>query len=746
MTSPEGTELDDPAAMSKRLRILRLLSDTRSMRLRQRLSREDGFTLVEALVALVIIFGLMVVLLRTFDSSSRVLIETRRQSAANQFASELLERAQALEWEHMGLAVSRNGISCPDEQVGCYIDNPISDLAANTLTGGFDFGGEAVVFSNADTFAPFLDFHDRVERGGTEFDRYLIVSSMLNPVSGEESGRRITAIVQWVPPGGFRREVRLETIVSEFRAPSQPLIVGEIDYDSGFFALVDRDEVTNPGSDVGGTINWWFNNPGTGVAPIIDIELQEIGLGSRELVTSTVVFPSVEISAISDFVSGGRIVSTGTNVGALNWGGVSELANVPAPNIVFFAADDDATSVPPPNYNNPNDFELYNQSRRGYRYAPEDPKGITVFESESAAEGDLLHDAPSDPAVPWNEEPVVFDMNLWTFYDNTVLVLDGVLDETDGKPIARYAQKPANSPDSLRVGFTEYVSTGGNNSAHGFYNVFGIPLAETQYNFTLFNRNDGTNAIYFNGIVDRDDDAVLDRTVTAEADSTGAPVYLFHDDAYPVGKGNAGFQGWIKIEMPTMDVNNVVAGEGVVPAPVTNFGDIIISEWDPLLGPNGGYVEVINEPFGDYYAGSCSSAGTTAPLNVWFLGGAEGATIGDTIQTPGSPWLRYELSGSIVVRDWCTEIETDSLGNVSASLVTTNGYAVSGDINYNVKDVYWSTGSMVCAICGTSGTAYNPLLPWLDDTVVGEATLYDLRATFGIDDLRVSTIYEDPNA
>lgn len=719
------------------------MSDTWRMRLRNSLSRQDGFTLVEAMVALVIIFGLLVVLLRTFDSSSRVLIETRRQSAANQFASELLERAQALEWQHMGLAVSRNGADCVTEQVGCYVDNPISDLALSPSGTGYTFGAEELVFSNADTFAPFLDFHDVVDRDGTDFDRYLVVSSILNPLSLEESGRRITAIVQWLPPGGFRKEVRLETIVSEFRAPSQPLIAGEIDYDSGFFALVDRSDVLEDGSDVTGTINWDFT-PDLTVGTPTDVELTSTALGgSRGIIESTVVFPTVELNAISDFVSGGRVVSTGTNIAALNWDGVSELANVPVPNSVFFAADDDATSVPPPNYNVPNNFQLYGTLNPGYRYAGVEPKGITVFESESVAEGDYLYDVPTDPTVAWNEEPVIFDIDLWTFYDNTLLAVDGVLDDRDGKPFVRYDQDPNNSPDSLRVGFTEYSDTGGAGEAYLLYDVFGVDLSEPQYDFTLYNRNDGTTALDFNGIIDRDDDSVLDRTVTAEADSTGAPVYLFFDDAYPAGKGNNAFEGWIKIEMPSMDINNVVAGEGVIGAPVFNTGRIKISEWDPALGPAGGYVAIMDLPFSDFDGGTCGSVLAPVQLDI---GGAPGAIVTDSIRAVGAPWLDYEISGTIDVHKWCKQVETDTLGNVSSSLVTTNGYAVTGDVFYKVTDVYWTTGALACVTCLPTIVTYNPILPWLDEATPGEMVLYDVRAFFGIDDLRVSTVYEDPNA
>ena len=56
-----------------------------------RFSNDDGFGLIEAVVALVIIFGLVLTLMTTLDASSRVIVSTRQQSAANTLAIELIE-------------------------------------------------------------------------------------------------------------------------------------------------------------------------------------------------------------------------------------------------------------------------------------------------------------------------------------------------------------------------------------------------------------------------------------------------------------------------------------------------------------------------------------------------------------------------------------------------------------------------------------------------------------------------------
>ena len=63
---------------------------------------DRGFTIIESVVALVIIFGLMLTLLRTFDVSVGVITQSNRRGNANVLASELIERSRSLEWEHMG--------------------------------------------------------------------------------------------------------------------------------------------------------------------------------------------------------------------------------------------------------------------------------------------------------------------------------------------------------------------------------------------------------------------------------------------------------------------------------------------------------------------------------------------------------------------------------------------------------------------------------------------------------------------
>ncbi|MEX1281397.1 MAG: hypothetical protein AB1Z55_11845, partial [Acidimicrobiia bacterium] len=279
-----------------------------------RLRRDEGFGLIEATVALVIIFGLVLVLMRTFDTSVRVLVETRRAAAANAFATELIERAQALEWRHMGLAASTNGTSCASGQVGCAdFLAEFPELAANGTS--WDFDGEPMVFTNSDTFKPFLAFHERVDRDGTDFDRYIFVTSVDDDGDGAEDLRRLTAVVRWEPPGGFPRSVEQAALVSPFTRPSQPLIRTDVSFSAG---SVDVSGASGPDAVANGS-RW----------PTAS---------ERSPFQAGVTLPAIELTAMSDYVSEGRARVAGTSVPLLAWAG---------PDGVVGTADDVRASLDP---------------------------------------------------------------------------------------------------------------------------------------------------------------------------------------------------------------------------------------------------------------------------------------------------------------------------------------------------------------------------------------------------------------
>lgn len=687
---------------------------------------EDGFTLIEAIVALVIIFGLLVVLLRTFDSSTRVLVETRRQATAVRLASQLVERAQALEWQHMGLATSKNGNDCVTEQVGCYAGTVFADLAPDGL-GSFTFEGETMVFSNADTFAPFIDFHSLENRDGTDYDRYLFVTSIVNPVTMEETARRLIAVVQWVPPNGFRREVRVDTLVSEYREPSQPLISGTVHYDAGKLEFRHRDPSLADGSALYGT-QWWDFEPlpdadadGEPEWPLMDVLNQA---NQRETLNGLVLFPTVNLEGVSDFVSGTATQYQGTNLGALAWNGVQ--VPVPDPYADFLFSDDDASSLPPLNRG-----LVFNTPVEGYHYTRPYPQDLVVAELDGSA---ALADVAVDPLDKTNIDGSVLDLELWT------QLLNGLPNE-DELPYVTFDNANNGSPDKISVGVREYQD--GVGESHFMYTTFGAALELNEYEFMFYERGDGSAVLDVSAFIDRNNSVIGERTIEGEIVVAADEIRLLDDDAYSGNsKGkNARFEGWVKVVTPSITVADVISGQGVVAAPTLSTPtDLIIYEWDPTLGTAGDYVEIHRVDYSTL--GSACSAPETVTAVPLFGGGV----MFEQIRQLGNPWLDYQISGELLIRPWCSTVETDALGNVSRSLIQTYGPIVSGEIDYKVTDVYWRDGNTTYTWTESGIPVTGPLVPSWTIFAPGELTLFDMVVYFETDSLAVATVYEDPNA
>lgn len=693
------------------------------MRLLHRVPNDErGFTLVEAMVSLVIIFGLMVVLLRTFDSGTRVIVETRRQAVASAFASELIERGQALEWQHMGLATSTRGNSCATEQVGCYIGNPFTagDLVYDALADEYLFGGEKVVFSNADTFRPFLNFYEQVQRDKSLFDRYLFVTSIENPVTGDEVARRLTAIVQWVPPGGFRKEVRLETIVAEYQEPSQPFVSGTVNMAGGALRLGPSGSGAYPGAYAHGT-DWdlWTT---TGTRPPIDYVGDEFfwsTINERQQFDASVNFPIATVSATSDFVSGSSIRITGTDSSRLQWEGADGLFGTPDDTIFTlpaakteFISDDDASTLPPLQFGATG--VLFNQPLARLNHVGAVGQDIEITETtDYAVNGYLFTEVDPVPAAPPPD---------------------------DKFPFAQLAAT-TKFPAKIAVGFTEYTEPWVRTNLYGGFS----PLGAASYKFDMFRRDNptsATSAIVFGGTVDRDDTPIEGyQQITASLDNyDGGDLHFLDDTAYPDIGGTGDFNGWVVITMPDIRVN-VLAGQGVVALPNSIMSTMIIKQWDPVgrkyvvVNPNGTNTAI------DYRAnyGSDCDTGTNIENTLQLWGGAPITT---TISTSGRPYLEYRVSGSVTVRGWCSASTVDGAGARSRTWFETKLPMITVDLDYQVVDY-----GLQAAGAGAPKPLAVPAGATSDyGQDGGRIVLYDLGLHYESEKLRVNAVYIDPSA
>ena len=632
-------------------------------RIAARMRGESGFTIIESVVALSIVFALVIALLRTMDTGTRVIVETKRQAAATAFASELLERARSLEWNHMGLTALANGTTCPN-QVGCAtFSDPITgtfsvDLTLNPLTSNWDYGGEEIVFVNGATFDPFLSFHDLQTRDNTPFDRYLFVTSVrTDPLdAATERYRRITSIVAWQSPNGLRHDVRLSTLVSPFTEPSQPLIHGEVTLDGGSLTVT---------GDVRGSRAWV-------AAP-------------RGLFQANLVFSDGFVSATSDYVSS-EIVRSSATSGDVKYTGPDGLFDTaddvlirPDPVDRLRSADDDAISVAP----------LDDSSAIVTTLPP--PFSISGAHPNDFSVADLTNLLAPKASQYWAE--------LWTEYNPA-----GLNPKVDGLPYAGFGLESA---DRTNGGFIEYSDA----AVRALYAALsGSSLDAGFYEFAFIARGHDSvgPALEYSANVDRYDapSPSTDRQVRIDYSWDAEPIYLFPDSVGPLEDNT--FKGWVIIETPRVYGTDLAAGQSAArPPAVSTSGDVIIKLWDSATGK---YVTVYS---GFGAIGNC--AALPAPDVIDISDGTGGPLTWD-ITPSGDPQLHYEIQGSILVRTPCRSYIEDSNLDVSEARLQATGM-VTGTISFRVVDTIIDADPLL------DGTLYNVVLNF-DLGGIGVTALY----------------------
>lgn len=631
-------------------------------RVAARLRGESGFTIIESVVALGIVFALVVALLRTMDSGTRVIIETKRQAAATAFASELLERARSLEWNHVGLTALANGAVCPD-QVGCTtFSDPATgvfgtDLALDPVTSNWEFGGEEIVFVNGATFDPFLSFHDHQTRDNTPFDRYLFVTSVRSDPDdpATERFRRMTAVVEWQTNTGLRHDVRLSTLMSPFTEPSQPLIHGEVTLEGGSLSVR---------GDVDGTRAW-------------------VGVG-RGLMESNLVFADGFASATSDYVSA-EIVRSAATSGDVKYAGpdaafdtADDVLISPNPVDVSRTADDDAASVAP--LDDPN--AIVKPLPPAFQITGPYPNDYTI--------ADLTNLLAPSATEYWAE--------LWTEYNPTALD-----PKVDGLPYSAYGLRSA---DRTNAGFIEYADL----AVRTMYEArLGDTLDRPFYEFAFFARGHDSvgPALDYAANIDRyNSPSTGERQMRIDYDWAAEPMYLFADSVGPLEDNT--FKGWIIIATPDIFGTDLAAGQSAARPPnLSTSGDVDIQLWNPATGK----YDTVYSGFGTI--GSCTAL--PAPDEVLIGDGAGGPLTWD-ITPSGDPQLHYELQGSILVRTPCHDYTEDIFMDVSSARVQATSI-VTGTIDFRIVD------TVVDADPVLDGTVYDVELTF-DLGGVGVTALY----------------------
>ena len=170
----------------------------------KRWSAEDGFTIVEAVVALVIVAVLFFGVATSLGVALRHQREVRLQQQAAALAVEHVEFARSVQWAQLELSVGPG-------TGGPYHDTVEIDAAAFGLATNEDL---VIDETGSDGYVGYIDPSDSLPEmiDGQEFDVFRYVTD------AGPSLRRVLVLVQWEVAAGSDREHLLTTVVSEVGA------------------------------------------------------------------------------------------------------------------------------------------------------------------------------------------------------------------------------------------------------------------------------------------------------------------------------------------------------------------------------------------------------------------------------------------------------------------------------------------------------------------------------------------------
>ncbi|MDF1597791.1 MAG: type II secretion system protein [Acidimicrobiia bacterium] len=480
---------------------------------------EAGFSILESVVALVIVFGSMLVLFRSLDSSIRVVNESRRQTAAIALASELLERARSLEWDNVGLTGASNDADCPTpvpadgvSGVACADWATEFGVTPDGL-GGYLFEGERIVFANGPTFDPFLSFNDQQLRDNVTYDRFLFVTQQTD-VAGEERYRKITAIVQWDPPNGFRREIRQVTYASAFEAPPSPVLDANVDFFGGAVSITGY---------MGGTSGW------------LDAAYE------RPLLIDGTFFrgPTAHARATTDYVSAADIEVSSPSSEWVWDGAVAAFRSRIDADVFTLASDDHFGTSAPPSPADTVNLDLVRWQAPG---VVPSPPNYMLFGLEW-----------SDGGAAQNTE--------------VIKAVAHAQDASDGLPLV---ELDVNGAGSFGFGTPEYGAA--------LAASYGESIGSYDFIPVHYGRLTSGTALDYDARIDRFSTTDASRKIDTTFSLASQEVLFLYDTV--LAKNSTKFEGWMKVVLPSVS-GSLSAGEAAL-APSLVTGNVTINVWDTV--------------------------------------------------------------------------------------------------------------------------------------------------------------------
>ena len=185
------------------------MADRSAPSFRDRARADEGLTLVEMMVAIIIIGVILTTLASVLTTTLRTIVHNERETAATALAQQEVERLQAAPWEEAGLLEGE-------------VAAPPPDWAARVASGTFD-GEELALITSPEgatsrpAQAPVLESdRDDLDMDTFDFTVHRYVTWVDRTADGLPETRRFIVVVSWSVLGGDR-----ELSASGERSPTQ---------------------------------------------------------------------------------------------------------------------------------------------------------------------------------------------------------------------------------------------------------------------------------------------------------------------------------------------------------------------------------------------------------------------------------------------------------------------------------------------------------------------------------------------
>jgi type II secretory pathway pseudopilin PulG len=194
---------------------------------------DAGFSIVESLIALGLVFGVMVGLLATVNIGVRGIITGRQRSVAISIANEVMETARNRSYADVGHDLDSDPTLAGDPTLQGTVPNlvftdlspePNEPLVGSVVDAGEDAG------DHTNELFPFSPHRWTTQREATTYTTSVYVTRVVPvlPATGDPY-RRLTVIVTWdrsLHAAGIPASVRLSSFLFNAIQPPDPLFVG----------------------------------------------------------------------------------------------------------------------------------------------------------------------------------------------------------------------------------------------------------------------------------------------------------------------------------------------------------------------------------------------------------------------------------------------------------------------------------------------------------------------------------------